>query len=380
MVVSLIAPSVAGGSYRYSSSQNVTNDDSAPFQRGVVERVNGSGGAVGVTAYDTLTGTCSSGPQYLNRRSHRELQRRPEWARSRRIHDHADPFGDTSSCTVILGYKNPTGSWTADSTNQTKIITITDAGGGSGNYRYSGSQNVTNNDSAPFQRGAVERLNGTTGAVGITLYDTLSGSCVSGTHYQAISDRTVTYGDGQSGQEAGVYTITPNAGAITSSCTIILGFKNPTGQWTPNATNQTKIITITDAGGGGGSFTQTFYVDPVSGSDSDSGLTTASRGRRATGQQRLVGVRRQLIGLMSGNHVSRDIDPASGGVSASRRIVYCAIGGDVEIRGPASGTVAYAATLDVPWVQIDGPDVASTPPAIGSRSTVNTRPSGAAPR
>ena len=132
-----------------------------------------------------------------------------------------------------------------------QVRPVPDVSADNGFYRYVGAS-AQIAESTTFKVGAVERLQGTSGAVSVDIYDTGTGTGTSGVDYTAISPTTKNWADTVDGQVDGIDL---SALAIASDKTVILGLQTAVGGIAAFETQQTFTVTLRNGGSG-----TTYYI------------------------------------------------------------------------------------------------------------------------
>jgi hypothetical protein len=218
------------------------------------------------------------------------------------------------------------------------------------------SASYTMDDDGDTETVFVSRVDGSAGAATVDI--TCSVVCKG-----VLSQPSLSWANGEGGTKSIVFT----SNDITPSGTSTLTLTISGGNATLGGTSVTTII-VNDQSTPPAA--QTYYVNPTDGgcTDSGDGLARTSGG----GFEPWCTISRALIQshpgvgspghvnlyIEDGNYRNQPIIPGASGVSATQNIRYCAIGGDVYLMGPASGSILYG--IDVPaarrWVTIGGCD------------------------
>ncbi|MEO8466264.1 MAG: Calx-beta domain-containing protein [Gammaproteobacteria bacterium] len=248
------------GFYQFKATFN-SNNESGDYIRATVTRTASTVGAVSVQVYDTATGTATSGSDYTA-----ITPTTYNWANGEggdkccvSLHYNAISGGNK---TIILGLQSAMGGIAAAPINQTLTLQITDVGN-VGNYQFT-SATGSGAESATTQTGAVQRVNGGTGAVSVQVFNNGTGTGASGSDFTAISPVTFSWADGDTADKCCVNIV---AGSVSADKTVVLAFQNATGGITSSGSKQTETFTIVN--GGGGTPSATIVISETGGSDSN---------------------------------------------------------------------------------------------------------------
>lgn len=140
-----------------------------------------------------------------------------------------------------------------------------EAAASAGECRFT-STSSTLDEQTTASRGAVERVNGSAGAVSCDVDDAGTGSCVAGTDYTAFTANTNDWADEETGT-AGEGGVSIPALDISANCTIDLELKNTMGGIVEASPNTHTVTLIADAAQSG----VNFFVDCDTGDDGGDG-------------------------------------------------------------------------------------------------------------
>jgi hypothetical protein len=190
----------------------------------------------------------------------------------------------------------------------------------------------------------VERTGGTAGAASVDITCKSSPTC-KGT----LNTTSLSWSNGEAGQKSGTFTANDISGNGTSELELSLS----AGGVTVSSVDLSIFITDLDVAPSA----VTYYVNPSDGGCSDSGdglARTAGGGlepfctipRANSVAHPGIGTAGHVtVYIEDGNYRNQPIIPSNSGVSATQNIRYCAIGGDVYLLGPSSGSILYGINI-----------------------------------